>query len=168
MIVLEESIAILERTPRVLDAALRGLPDVWIHATTEGAGTWSPYIVVGHLIHCETVDWMVRVETILERGTAATFAPLDRETFAEGPLDGMLNEFARLRTANLAKLKTVTAGDLPKEGNHPAFGRVTLSQLLATWTAHDMAHLLQINRVMARRYRDEVGPWAEYLSVMKY
>lgn len=167
MIVLPESIAILERTPKVLDATLRGLPDVWVHAVTEGPGTWSPYIVVGHLIHCETVDWMVRVETILERGAAATFAPLDRETFAEGPLDGMLDEFARLRAGNLAKLK-VTADDLGKEGTHPAFGRVTLSQLLATWTAHDMAHLLQINRVMARRYREEVGPWAEYLSVMKF
>ncbi|BDC51797.1 hypothetical protein F183_A41120 [Bryobacterales bacterium F-183] len=166
MIELVESVAILERTPRVLYAALRGLPDVWVHAVTEGPGTWSPYQVVGHLIHCERVDWMVRVETILQHGTAVTFAPLDREVHAQGSLDELLDEFAGLRAASLARLK-VAPEDLEREGTHPALGRVTLGQLIATWTAHDMAHLLQIYRVMARRYRDEVGPWAEYLSVMR-
>ncbi|MBS1834869.1 MAG: DinB family protein [Acidobacteria bacterium] len=159
--------SILERTPRVLDAALRGLPSQWVHAVTEGVGTWSPYMVVGHLIHCERTDWMVRVETILQHGPTVTFAPLDREVRPDGTLDELLDEFARLRESNLARLN-VGPEDLEKEGTHPAFGRVTLDQLLATWTAHDLAHLVQINRVMARRYREQVGPWAEYLSVMQF
>lgn len=158
--------SILERTPRVLDATLRGLPQAWTHAITEGPNTWSPYMVVGHLIHCERTDWMVRVDTILTHGPSVPFAPLDREVHPEGPLDALLDEFAALRHANLSRLK-VTPEDMQKEGTHPAFGRVTLAQLLATWTAHDLAHLVQINRVMARRYRQEVGPWAAYLSVMR-
>lgn len=169
---LDESLALLERTPGALDALLRGLPEAWTSAT-EGEGTWSPYVVVGHLIHCEKADWMPRVRTIVEHGSAKTFEPLDREAqFREGSqrdLGEMLEELRALRATNLAELRGMNLGeeDLQREGSHPSFGKVTLRQLLATWTAHDMAHVLQIARTMAKRYREEVGPWAEYLSVMR-
>jgi hypothetical protein len=168
----DESIALLERTPVSLDALLRGLPEAWIFAT-EGEGTWSPYIVVGHLIHCERADWMPRVRMIREHGAAKTFEPLDREAqFRDGverSLAAMLDEWKALRAANLEELRgmQLSDADLERRGTHPAFGAVTLRELLATWTAHDMAHLVQIGRTLARRYREEVGPWAEYLSVMR-
>ena len=169
---LDESMAVLTRTPAALNALLRGLPEAWTSAT-EGDGTWSPYIVMGHLIHCEKVDWMHRVTVILEHGKWRTFDAVDREAMLrEGeqkPLDALLDEFAALRSGNLTRLRAL---DLQQEqleiqGTHPSLGVVTLRQLLATWTAHDLAHMLQINRVMAKRYRDEVGPWAAFLSVMK-
>ncbi len=168
----QDSLALLERTPGALDALLRGLPAAWTSAT-EGEGTWSPYVVIGHLIHCEKADWMPRVRMIVEHGDAKTFEPLDREAqFREGTerdLDSMLEELRVLRAANLAELRGMGLGEaeLEREGSHPAFGKVTLRQLLATWTAHDMAHVVQIARTMAKRYREEVGPWAEYLSVMR-
>ncbi len=164
--------AILGRTPAVLDALLRGLPEGWTEAT-EGEGTWSPYAVMGHLIHGEVADWMPRLEMILEHGPSRTFAPFDREAqFAESekkPLGGLLDEFRALRGDGLRRLAAL---DLQPEqlaltGTHPAFGAVTVRQLLATWTAHDLSHVVQISRVMAKRYRGEVGPWAAYLSVMK-
>lgn len=169
---LEESFALLERAPKALDALLAGLPEEWTRAT-EGEGTWSPYIVIGHLIHCEKADWMPRVRMILEHGRAKAFEPLDREAqFREGTerdLPSMLEELRALRLRNLAELRGMKLDDcdLEREGIHPAFGKVTLRQLLATWTAHDMAHVVQIARTMAKRYREEVGPWAEYLSVMR-
>jgi len=169
---IEESLAVLTRTPATLDALLRGLPEVWTTAT-EGPGTWSPYIVIGHLIHCEKVDWMERVGVILKDGPQWPFTPVDREAQLNGdsaaPLAALLDEFAALRRENLDRLRDLNLqpADLEREGTHPAFGRVTLRQLLATWTAHDLAHILQISRVMARRYKQEVGPWAEYLSVME-
>jgi len=168
----EESLAILGRTPAVLDALLRDLPAGWTEAT-EGEGTWSPYAVMGHLIHGEVADWMPRLEMILEHGPSRTFPPFDREAqFAESEkkaLGALLDEFGALRRDGLRRLAAL---DLQPEqlaltGMHPAFGAVTVRQLLATWTAHDLAHLVQINRVMAKRYREEVGPWAAYLSVMK-
>lgn len=168
---LEESMAVLERTPGVLSAMLRGLPLPWILAT-EGPGTWSPYVVLGHLIHGEKTDWMARLEIILRDGTARTFDPVDREAqFRNGterPLEDMLEEFTELRRANLERLSAfaLRPEQLELQGTHPAFGTVTLRQLLAAWTAHDLAHTLQISRVMARRYREEVGPWAQYLSVL--
>jgi hypothetical protein len=169
---LHESLAVLERTPGALQALLHGLPEAWTLAT-EGEGTWSPYIVIGHLIHCEKADWMPRVRMILEHGRAKAFEPLDREAQfragSERDLAAMLEEFRVLRAANLVELRSMSLGDtdLEREGIHPAFGKVTLRQLLATWTAHDMAHVVQIARTMAKRYREEVGPWAEYLSVMR-
>lgn len=170
---LHESIAILTRTPLTLDALLRGLPDAWTTSAGEGPGTWSPHDVIGHLIHGEKTDWMPRVEMILEHGTGRAFEPFDREAqfkvTGRAPLSGLLDEFAVLRRANLARLSglNLQAAQLELQGTHPALGTVTLRQLLATWTAHDLSHIVQIGRVMARRYRDEVGPWAEYLSVMK-
>ena len=169
---LKESVAVLSRTPGVLDALLRDLPEAWTTAT-EGPDTWSPYDVIGHLIHGEKADWMERLVTILEHGPAKPFAPFDREAqFREGEkpsLGALLDEFKELRVANLARLGALqlTEAHLEMQGTHPAFGLVTARQLLATWTAHDLAHLLQISRVMAKRYKSEVGPWAQYLSVMK-
>ena len=168
---LEESLAILSRTPSALDALLRGLPEAWTEAT-EGPGTWSPYVVIGHLIHGEQTDWMPRLAIILAHGTGRPFETFDREAQLSAerkPLPALLDKFASLREGNLAQLRRLSLqpADLEKQGIHPAFGPVTLRQLLATWTAHDLAHILQVSRTMARRYRSEVGPWAEYLSVMR-
>jgi len=129
--------------------------------------------VIGHLIHGERADWMPRLEIILEHGPSRPFAPFDRDAqFQESAgrtMDALLGEFTDLRNANLARLRAMNLqpGQLDLQGTHPAFGLVTVRQLLATWTAHDLAHLVQISRTMARRYRLEVGPWAEYLSVMR-
>ncbi len=168
---LDESLALLSRTPAVLEALLRDLPESWVSAT-EGPDTWSPYDVVGHLIHAEKADWMERLAIILEHGPEKPFAAFDREAQfqqARLPLGTLLDEFRALRAGNLAQLRELrlTDAQLALQGTHPAFGLVTARQLLATWTAHDMAHLLQISRVMAKRYKHEVGPWAAYLSVMK-
>jgi len=169
---LSESLALLSRTPAVLDALLRDLPEAWTTAT-EGPDTWSPYDVMGHLIHGDKADWMERLVIILEHGPAKPFAPFDREAqFHRGEqpsLESLLGEFSVLRSENLTRLRALqlTEAHLERQGTHPAFGLVTARQLLATWTAHDMAHLLQFSRVMAKRYKSEVGPWAQYLSVMK-
>lgn len=169
---LEESLAVLTRTPPTLDALLRGLPEAWTEAT-EGPGTWSPYAVLGHLIHAEKTDWMPRLAIILEHGPGQPFDTFDREAqFREGqktPLPELLDEFAAVRRGNLDRLRALDLKprQLDLQGTHPALGPVTLRQLLATWTAHDLAHILQISRVMAKRYRQEVGPWAQYLSVMQ-
>ena len=165
---LEECLAVLSRTPATLDALLRDLPEAWTSAT-EGEGTWSPYVVVGHLIHGERVDWMPRVKIILEHGPSRPFDPFDREVQRGGSLPEMLDEFRALRCGNLERLRALNLqpGQFDLLGAHPAFGEVTLRQLLATWTAHDLSHIVQIARVMAKRFRQQVGPWAEYLSVMK-
>jgi hypothetical protein len=171
-LVLEEATAILERTPVTLDALLRGLPAVWLHAR-EGDETWSPFDVVGHLIHGERSDWMVRMSVILQHGERRTFEPFDR--FAQFDAsrgrtpDELLDDFAHLRRANLASLSALnlTDVDLARVGRHPEFGPVTLRQLLATWVAHDLDHLAQICRVLARQYADEVGPWRNYLRIVR-
>jgi hypothetical protein len=169
---LEESLAVLTRTPATLDAMLRDLPESWITAT-EGSSTWSPYVVVGHLIHGEKTDWLPRAMIILEHGAGRPFESFDREAqFHESQgksMSELLDEFAERRADNLVQLRTLDLqpAQLEMVGAHPALGRVTLRQLLATWTAHDLAHILQISRVMAKRYQQEVGPWAEYLSVMR-
>ena len=167
---LEESISVLTRTPATLDALLRDLPQAWIDAT-EGPGTWSPYVVVGHLIHGEKVDWMPRLAIILHHGPSRHFDPFDREMQPPGKraLPALLDEFASLRRENLARLRAfdLQPAQLELIGMHPALGPVTIRQLLATWTAHDLGHILQVSRVMAKRYKQEVGPWAEYLSVMR-
>ena len=167
---LEESLAVLTRTPRVLDALLRDLPDAWTLAT-EGPGTWSPYVVIGHLIHAEHVDWMPRIEIILQHGVARPFDAFNREgQLAEErkTLPALLDEFAACRASSLQRLREINlqTADLERQGMHPGLGVVTMRQLVATWTAHDLAHILQISRVMAKRYKSDVGPWAQYLSVM--
>jgi hypothetical protein len=169
---LEESVSILSRTPATLDALLRDLPECWTGAT-EGPGTWSPYDVIGHLIHGERTDWIPRLSVILDYGPARAFDVFDRQAqFRDSQgksLSTLLDEFSALRSESLARLRALNlqSGQLELKGTHPALGPVTLRQLLATWTAHDLAHLLQISRVMAKRYQAEVGPWAVYLSVMK-
>ena len=168
---LEECVSILKRTPATLDTLLRDLPEAWT-AATEGPGTWSPYVVLGHLIHGEKADWMPRLQIILEHGSSRPFDSVDREAqFREShekSLSILLDEFRTLRSDNLARLHALNLqpSHLELRGAHPALGPVTLRQLLATWTAHDLAHILQVSRVMAKRYKQEVGPWAEYLSVM--
>lgn len=166
---LSESVAVLTRTPGTLDAMLRGLPEAWLDAT-EGPGTWSPRFVVGHLIHGEQVDWLPRLRIILQHGTTRPFDPFDREEQDAGrSMAELLDEFAALRASNLAELRPLILGpkQLDLQGSHPALGLVTVRQLIATWTAHDLGHMLQISRVMAKRYKQEVGPWAQYLSVMR-
>lgn len=169
--VMEEGVAILARTPATLDALLRGLPDGWI-AAHEGGETWSPYDVVGHLIHGERTDWMPRVRTILEHGDTKTFETFDRlAQFVASKgrtLGSLLDEFAALRNDNLRELEALhlTEADLARRGQHPALGVVTLGQLLATWVAHDLDHVVQIARVLAKQYSDEVGPWRAYLRVI--
>jgi hypothetical protein len=169
--VMEEAVAILTRTPATLDALLRDLPDGWI-AAHEGGQTWSPFDVVGHLIHGERTDWIPRARIILEHGEARAFDPFDRFaqfTEAEGrTLASLLDEFATLRQANLCALEAlhVTDQDLDRRGRHPELGVVTLRQLLATWVAHDLDHVVQISRVIARQYSDEVGPWRAYLRIV--
>lgn len=169
--VLDEAVAILSRTPATLDALLRGLPDSWINAN-EGGDTWSAFDVVGHLIHGEETDWIPRARIILEHGAARPFATFDRLAqfeLSDGlPLDTLLDEFAEFRTRNLDLLREMrlTDADLDRPGMHPALGPVTLRQLLATWMAHDLDHLMQISRVLARQYTEQVGPWKAYLRVI--
>jgi hypothetical protein len=169
---LDRSMRLLERTPAVLDALLRDLPPDWTRAT-EGPDTWSPYDVVGHLIHGERTDWMVRVGVILGDAPDKRFEPFDR--FAQfsmdqtEPLEARLATFAGLRASNLKALAgfRITERDLDRTGVHPAFGSVTLRQLLSTWVAHDLGHLVQISRVLAKQLTAEVGPWVEYLGVLR-
>ena len=168
---LDRSVAMLERTPSTLRTMLLGLPREWTDAT-EGPGTWSPYDIVGHLIHGERADWIPRARIILAQGADRGFTPFDRlAQFRESQgksLENLLDEFARLRTESLITLAGFALDDakLALEGEHPAFGAVTLRQLLSTWVAHDLGHVAQIARVMAKQYRDAVGPWREYLPVM--
>jgi hypothetical protein len=168
---LADGIAVLERTPHSLRAMLSGLPPAWTEAD-EGPETWSPYDIVGHLIHGERADWMGRARIILAQGPERRFTPYDRfAQFRESQgrsLAELLDEFERLRADNLVALAEwrLTDAQLALEGEHPEFGPVTLRQLLATWVAHDLGHVAQAARVMAKQYRDAVGPWRAYLPVM--
>jgi hypothetical protein len=165
--------AILRRTPATLRALLHGLGEEWTSAT-EGPDTWSPYDVVGHLLHGERSDWIPRARIILAQGPDRRFEPYDRfAQFRESEgksLALLLDEFETLRMANLGTLAEwrLTESELALQGEHPVFGPVTLRQLLATWVAHDLGHLVQLARVMAKQYRDDVGPWRAYLSVMDH
>ena len=169
---LQCTISLLARTPEVLNSLLRDLPEVWTRKN-EGEDTWSAFDVVGHLIHGERTDWMPRAKMILQFGEAKTFAPFDRWAQARASqgklLSQLLDEFARLRSQNLDELRALNlrTEDLGRRGQHPALGVVTLSELLATWAAHDLTHLHQISRIMAHQYRDAVGPWSAYLGVMQ-
>ena len=169
---LQDTTSLLTRTPATLDALLRGLPETWT-LRNEGADTWSAFDVVVHLIHCERTDWMPRAKMIVECGETRTFEPFDRwghiRESRGNSLEQVLDEFARLRSENLRDMKAMNLRqeDLDRRGRHPALGVVTLSELLATWAAHDLTHLHQISRVMAYQYRDAVGPWSKYLGVMQ-
>ena len=167
----DEAIAILSRTPATLDALLRGLPESWITAH-EGGETWSPFDVIGHLIHGEQTDWMPRARIILEHGDARAFDKFDRfaqfEHSRGRTLPSLLDEFAAARADNVRSLGALqlTEADLDRPGQHPELGAVTLRQLLATWVAHDLDHVVQVSRVLARQYADQVGPWRAYLRVI--
>lgn len=168
---LHETVALLTRTPSALNALLRDLPEMWT-LRNEGGKTWSPFDIVGHLIHGERTDWMTRARIILQDGERRPFDPFDRmaqEQESEGKaLAQLLDEFARLRAENLDCLHAMKLqpSDFDRRGCHPALGVVTLSQLLATWAVHDMTHLHQLARVIAYQYRDVVGPWSAYLGVL--
>jgi hypothetical protein len=169
---LQYTMALLARTPAALDALLRDLPEAWTSGN-EGVNTWSAFDVVGHLIHGERTDWIPRARVILEFGETRDFEPFDRwgqERESEGKsLGQLLDEFARLRAEGLGELRAMNLQpkDLERCGRHPALGVVTLSQLLATWAAHDLTHMHQISRVMAHQYDLAVGPWRAYLGVLK-
>ena len=169
---LEDSIALLARTPATLNALLRDLPQSWT-LQNEGDDTWSAFDVVGHLIHGERTDWMTRANIILQFGESKTFDRFDRwaqQRESEGKsLDQLLDEFARLRSQNLDELRALhlRQEDLELRGRHPGLGAVTLSHLLATWAVHDLTHLHQIARIMAHQYRETVGPWSAYLGVLQ-
>jgi hypothetical protein len=168
---LQRGIEILERTPRALSEMLSGLSPEWIDAT-EGPDTWSPYVIVGHLIHGERTDWIPRAQIILAQGGNRRFTPYDRfAQFEESKgksLAVLLDEFADLRAKNLVTLTgwNLTDAQLALEGVHPEFGAVTMRQLLATWVGHDLGHIAQTARVMAKQYRDAIGLWRAYLPVM--
>jgi hypothetical protein len=168
---LESTIALLRRTPGTLDALLRGLPDEWTRQN-EGEGTWSPIEIVGHLAHGEITDWMPRVQWLLQYGESRDFPPFDRTGFwklIEGrEVGAVLDHFTRLRLTSLDELAGLNLQheDMARRGLHPSFGPVTLSQLLATWAAHDVNHLHQMVRVIAHQYRHAVGPWSAFLGVM--
>jgi hypothetical protein len=169
---LQQTIALLARTPAALDVFLRELPEFWT-SRNEGEKTWSAFDIVGHLIHGERTDWIPRAKLILQFGESRAFEPFDRwaqERESQGKsLGQLLDEFARLRAENLDQLRAMnlSQADLVKRGKHPRLGVVTLSELLATWAAHDLTHLHQLSRVMAHQYREAVGPWTRFLGVMQ-
>jgi hypothetical protein len=169
---IQESVAVLTRTPGTLNAWLRGMPEIWVRSD-EGKDTWNALDIMGHLIFAERTDWIPRVRIILENGEGKPFDPFDRfaqlNESEDKSLEQYLDDFARLRNDNLAALQAlnIQTEDLARRGRHPALGSVTLSQLLATWAVHDLTHLHQLSRVMAHQYRDAVGPWSAYLGVLQ-
>lgn len=167
----EAAVQVLARTPGALRSLLAGLSDPWIRGT-EGPDTFSPFDNVGHLIDGEETDWVPRARVILARGPDPRFEPYDRFRHRERnrgrSLASLLDEFERLRAANLSELQSWRLGpeELALTGVHPTFGRVTLAQLLAAWVAHDLGHIAQVSRVMAKQYRDAAGPWTAFLPVL--
>ena len=168
---LDSGIEVLTRTPTTLRAMIRGLPSPWLRAN-EGPDTWSPEGVVGHLVHGEETDWIPRARIILTQGESQPFEPFDRfaqqRRFAGWSLEQLLDRFAQLRAHGIETLRGwhLTPAQLALRGTHPELGQVTLSQLLASWVVHDLGHIGQIARVMAKQYSDAVGPWKAYLPVL--
>jgi hypothetical protein len=169
---LAQTTDLLTKTPATLNALLRDLPEPLTH-TNEGQGTWSAHEVIAHLIDSERVNWLPRARHLLQFGETQPFTPFDRnghtrESHAKS-LPQLLDDFALIRTQNLAELHTLnlTPEDLTRTGLHPAFGPVTLAQLLATWVTHDLTHVHQLSRILAYQYRDAVGPWKQYLGVLQ-
>ncbi|HMU11128.1 MAG TPA: DinB family protein [Ferruginibacter sp.] len=170
---LERSYEILDRTPAVLQSLLSGLSDDWI-MSNEGPETFSPYDVVGHLIHGEKTDWTARAKMILESGNTKTFERWNRVAMYEESrgktMQQLLDEFAAIRKQNMTWFKSLslTETDLDKTGMHPVLGEVTLRNLLATWVAHDLTHIAQVTRVMAKQYKEEMGPWPEFFRILSF
>jgi hypothetical protein len=167
---LEDAIPVLERTPAVLSALLTDLPESWLRAR-EGPDAWSPSQIIGHLINGERTDWIPRARIILKQGSYRRFEPFDRfaELDSDRPLRDRLEEFEHLRAANVATLRgwNFKEKDLDMTGEHPELGTVTMRQLFATWVVHDVSHIAQITRTMAREYATAVGPWTEYFRVLQ-
>ncbi|HLA13628.1 MAG TPA: DinB family protein [Gemmatimonadaceae bacterium] len=167
---LDQAVPVLERTPAVMSSLLQGLPDHWLDAR-EGPDAWSPRDIVHHLINGERTDWIPRARIILAQGSSRRFAPFDRlaELKSGRPLEDLLEELDQLRAGNVATLRgwNVSEKDLDLTGEHPGLGTVTLRQLLATWVAHDLTHIAQITRTMAREYKAAVGPWTEYFRALQ-
>jgi hypothetical protein len=170
---LERSYQILERTPSVLKTLLTGLDNEWT-MNNEGPETFSPYDVIGHLIHGEKTDWAARTKIILEFGLSKPFTPWDR--FAQykeskgKTLDQLLRQFKKVRKNNIDWLRSLNLSetDLDKKGTHPSLGEVTLRNLLATWVVHDLTHIAQITRVMAKQYKEEMGPWPQFFRILSF
>ncbi len=169
----QDAINILQRTPALLKTLLQQLPDEWI-MSNEGPDTFSPYDVVGHLIHGEKTDWVVRAKIILEHGVKKPFDPYDRfaqyEESRGKSLQQLLDEFEMIRHENVAWLQSMqlTEEELERKGLHPVLGEVTLRNLLSTWVVHDLTHLAQITRVMAKQYKEEMGPWPEFFRILHF
>ena len=169
----DRSIEILERTPATLSVMLKDLGNDWI-MNNEGPETFSPYDVLGHLVHGEKTDWRPRVTMIHEHGLSQTFVPYDRfAQYQESKgkmMKELLEEFDNLRKENMTWLKSLhlTQYDLAKEGMHPVLGKVSMQQLVATWVVHDLTHIAQISRVMAKQYKEEIGPWVEFFRVLNF
>lgn len=170
---LNKSYEVLERTPSVLKTLLSNLDDGWI-MNNEGPETFSPYDVVGHLIHGEKTDWTVRTKIIIELGLSKPFDPYDRfaqyEESKRKTLEQLLDVFEQIRKENMKWLKSLnlTEADLDKKGMHPKLGEVTLRNLLATWVVHDLTHIAQITRVMAKQYKEEMGPWPDFFRILSF
>lgn len=170
---LHKSYEILERTPAVLRVLLNDLDDDWV-MSNEGPETFSPYDVIGHLIHGEKTDWATRAKIILESGLSKPFTPWDRfaqyEESKGKTLAELLDEFRRIRNDNMLWLRSLdlAPSDLDKEGMHPVLGKVTLQHLLSTWVVHDLTHIAQITRVMAKQYKEEMGPWPEFFRILSF
>ncbi|MBL7742622.1 MAG: DinB family protein [Chitinophagaceae bacterium] len=170
---INRSYEILDRTPAVLRTLLADLSDEWV-MNNEGPETFSPYDVMGHLIHGEKTDWRERTTMILEHGVSKTFVPFDRFAQTEASkgktLQQLLHEFERLRKENMIWFRSLnlTEGDLDKKGLHPVLGQVTLRHLLSAWVVHDLTHIAQITRVMAKQYKEEIGPWTEFFRILNF
>ncbi|MEZ4777927.1 MAG: DinB family protein [Flavobacteriaceae bacterium] len=168
-----KALEILERTPLVIKSLLSGASEVWT-LNNEGENTWSPYDVIGHLVHGEKTDWIPRLEMVLNTSETKTFEPYDR--FAQFEMSKgkniatLLSEFEMFRKQNLDTLrsKNISEKDLNKTANHPSLGIVTLKNLLAAWVVHDLGHIAQISRVMAKQYKDEICPWTQYLTIVNH
>jgi DinB superfamily len=170
---IENSIQILERTPAVLSALLSGLHEDWV-MNNEGPETFSPYDVMGHLIHGEKTDWVTRAKMILEFGDTQTFVKWNRfaqyEESKGKTLQQLLTEFEAIRKENISwfKSQNLTEADLERKGMHPVLEAVTLRHLLATWVVHDLTHIAQVTRVMAKQYKEEIGPWTEFFRILSF
>jgi DinB superfamily len=170
---IEQAIEILERTPAVCTALLAGLSNDWV-MNNEGPETFSPYDVIGHLIHGEKTDWTERTKMILDFGNTKTFVKWNRfaqyEESKGKSLVQLLDEFAVIRKQNIAWFKSLqlTETDFDKKGMHPVLGEVTLKNLLSTWVAHDLTHIAQITRVMAKQYKEEMGPWPQFFRILDF
>jgi hypothetical protein len=168
----EKSLEILERTPHSLQALLQGLSPEWTHSN-EGGDTWNVPDVLGHLVYCDTNNWLKRIKHLLAEGEKVVFPSFDRfaqfQLYKDREVDELLELFKQTRTSALIEIKSlnIVDADFEKKGLHPDFGVVKLSQLFSTWVVHDLSHYSQITRVIAKRYASDVGPWVQYLRILK-